>query len=181
MSELMTVTLPVETFDALRDQVKKLQADLAQAMKERDDAVINNPASGGFGESVLQVLRVHALPIIQFAVAELHPENVRGWPHNHLAALATFMANHPVASQLDKEMAMAFEQFCSECKALEMARKWGVEKEIAKFPLSSLGGGYEKLVMSLVQEKLEKAQALPPSDEKKDEKVSADAGVAPPA
>jgi len=155
-----TVTLELCEFQANSNRLAQLEADLAKVIKERDAAILSAGGNNGFGASILSIFREHSIPVICYAIAQLHPETTKNWPHEHLDKIAEFLRTSPIASQTDIELADSFSQFSTECKALAMARRFGVEKLVGGVPIS--GGNYEAAIMGLVQQKIAQMATVSP-------------------
>lgn len=85
-----TISLPYQNFKDLENEVSRLRAENAQLKR---DARKSNP-HGGDGLEALDRMEAalrYALPIVQFAVANLNPETYRGWPHEELRKLAALL------------------------------------------------------------------------------------------
>lgn len=94
-------------------RVTKLEAELVEA-KRADPA-------GRIWE--LERLAANAMPVLRFAVANLPPEAVRGWPWRALAAFASYMSWLPAFSDDDRDLANEWIAFAGEAERLEAMRR----------------------------------------------------------
>ncbi|GAF90560.1 unnamed protein product [marine sediment metagenome] len=63
-----------------------------------------------------------ALPIVEFAVGNLAPETVRGWPYDELLAFAGKLETMPGVDTRLKEYALGFRSFIREAQEVETTR-----------------------------------------------------------
>jgi hypothetical protein len=63
-----------------------------------------------------------ALPIVKFAVGNMAPETVRGWPYAELQAFAERLETMPGADTRIREYALEFRNFILEAKTVEAER-----------------------------------------------------------
>lgn len=115
-----TVTVPIDDFDALRNRITELELDLATVRLELGE--MQATARAADDPSALDALRNLASNVIRFAVQNLPPEHVKGWPHADLKAFAAFVLNWPGSTDHDKELASELLLFADECAVLEAAR-----------------------------------------------------------
>lgn len=131
------ITLDLSEWQALQGQISTLQNALATAKDETDKLRLAGP-DGADKAALLKALR-SALGIVQFAVANLDPETVRGWPFPALLHLAASLSDAPGLSAVERELAPIFEAFAKECGALERLRAEGREKELETARRGSAG------------------------------------------
>jgi hypothetical protein len=72
----------------------------------------------------------YAMPVVQFAVANLFPLTVRGWPWHDLRRLARMLPGIPGASNFPAELAVTLDSFSHVAEKWEVARAEGREKEL---------------------------------------------------
>ncbi|KKN61338.1 hypothetical protein LCGC14_0522700 [marine sediment metagenome] len=73
------MTVPYQTFQTMKKRIDELVAENL-ALKKCPPEIQDDEAD-------LRAALYAALPVIQFAVSNLNPESVRGWPHAQLDAL----------------------------------------------------------------------------------------------
>lgn len=95
------------------DDCAKLRAELALA-KQQDPADRIRP---------LNMLVRDAFTIVRFAVANLNPENTRGWPVNALEGLADRIAALPDYTTDDGDFANDLRAFARDCDAYALHRE----------------------------------------------------------
>lgn len=112
------VTITLADLNALKLQIAQANERSAKAEKETAAARLVDP-SGRLPELLATIEA--ALPIVQFAVGNLDPTTVRGWPHKELAAFAKGLAS---LSDREKDaIAEEFTTFAKLAGGLEEFRK----------------------------------------------------------
>jgi len=108
-----SVTLPLTELDDIRNTVQTRDAKIAELEAALTAAEISD-ASGRI-DLLVEALST-AMPIIAFAVANLDPTTVRGWPHKELSDFAARLPSLPGATPLQKEVAIELGAFAKECE-----------------------------------------------------------------
>ncbi len=124
------VTMPASEYLQLIENARTLQG---QIDKLKEDLRLAHAHAGG--DVIVALLRKtfgHALRVMQFAVGNLDPEAVRGWPHHDLRAVAEFLAEDPASSQEHRELAIAWKEFASVAADVEADRAVGRHKDREK-------------------------------------------------
>lgn len=114
-----TVTVPLSTYDKLRDELKQLQSKNYELEKQLNAAKL--------GDSDV-AKRLHdafhdAMKIVQFAVGNLDPATVAGWPHEALTAVAVAIETIPGIDRHVSELPEELRAFASVAKGLEEWRR----------------------------------------------------------
>ncbi len=128
-----TVTMPIDEYVKLKqlldekdEQVKKLLSDLNAARAEDPSNRVG---------SLNQLVR-DAMPVVQFAMANMSPRDIKRWPADKLRSVAVGIASLADYSSHDEELAAEMQRFASECDEWERVRKTTAEKEVpAPFPV----------------------------------------------
>lgn len=114
-----TVTMDMTDWQKLVDakaaaekQVAQLQEDLAAA---RTEAVTKE-----LGEAIASALH-YSKELVDFAVANLHPENIRDWPHVTLVAYAR-MVELTADSERDRERVVVWRDHARMCEEWRQKR-----------------------------------------------------------
>jgi hypothetical protein len=114
-----TLTMPLDEYETLRRAVQEaekenaaLRAQLEKVNLSADDAVPK-----------LATALNAALPIVQFAIANLDPDTVRGWPYETLRTLADTLQTVPGISAQTREAWIEFKKFASEAENRETERR----------------------------------------------------------
>jgi hypothetical protein len=114
------VTISLDDLDELRqarDKAERRAAEYkAQLLKEE----LDDP-SGKVPKLVACIQA--AMPIVQFAVANLDPSITRNWPYEELAKFAEVLDKMPGVDELTKEFALEFRNFAREIKRTESDRR----------------------------------------------------------
>lgn len=116
----MEVTIKMTDFQEL---TQKLQAQEKEIARLRVSVVEASKAGiTATLEEAVDAIRA-TLPIISFAVANLHYDDIRGWPWAALETYATYVATMPGATEADKEWAEDVRSFAGGAAARETERK----------------------------------------------------------
>ena len=102
------ITLAYHRFKAMETELEQLRAG----------AAAERTPTGEAPGVALEALAA-ALPVIQFAVANLDPRTVRGWPAADLERLAELLEG---ALPEHSVLALALKTFAAECRELEAYR-----------------------------------------------------------
>lgn len=121
------VSIPLHALKDLERQIEKLTAENAQLGQDVVDAKLGGPDATA---RLLHDAFLDALPVISFAVANLPPLAVRGWPYAALRAVMQKVAIIPGAPVVYAEVKNDFILFAAECERWERARAEGKEREM---------------------------------------------------
>ena len=113
-----TITMELGDFQALTSERNRLEKELGEAR-----AMAENTRLGPHDVALLSKALGHALPIVRFAIGNLHPTAYRGWPHADLAALANLLPELPGVSDDARETAPDLVAFASSCLDEELRRR----------------------------------------------------------
>ena len=114
-----TVNIPLDEWNQLQANAERRKAELAEAHRRARDA------EAGSGDERVRALRDIidvALPVVQFAVGNLPPESVRGWPHVELQQLAERLRTMPGHDAEHETISAEFTTFANECLRLAAHR-----------------------------------------------------------
>lgn len=150
------VEISLADLDNLRTSRARAETELADLRKNYDalrtslaavpeDVRKNIPLDAlGDGPNLVAAL-AESLTIVRFAIGNLDPMTVRGWPHRSLLALAELLPKVPGVSDEDRELWMDWRIFARRAGEWEDARARGLEQEklaeenSAKVPGSRFG------------------------------------------
>lgn len=111
------VTMSLQEYNDLiaqRDQARREYAEL----QERMCATASQDSTTG---DLLRCIQA-AIPIITFAVGNLDPATVRGWPYGHLKTFAEGLEGLPGVDTRTKEYALDLRNFIYEARGIESER-----------------------------------------------------------
>ncbi|MGH7178286.1 MAG: hypothetical protein ACREJC_12975 [Tepidisphaeraceae bacterium] len=115
-----TLTLTLADYESLKAQRTKAEDDLAVVTKQLAEARLEDP-SGKLAP--LNQFARDCLTIVRFAVANLPPETIRGWPYEELKRICQTLHVLPDFSTNDRDMALDVLGFAREAEDLELRRK----------------------------------------------------------
>lgn len=123
MSDEPTISLKLSEYDKLRDQVRALHGKNLEL--ERDLAAAKLADNAG------TLARVHAafhdaIRVVQFAVGNLPPEAVAGWPHEALVKIADAIGQIPGIDRHISEVEPEFREFARVAASFEA---WRAERK----------------------------------------------------
>jgi hypothetical protein len=122
MADEPTVNVPLSTYDKLRDDLRTTQAKNYELEKSLAAAQL----SGGDTTGVPQLLHdaFHdAIKIVQFAVGNLDPATVVGWPHAAVMKIADAIEKIPGVDRHVSEMPIELREFAKNAAGFEAFRK----------------------------------------------------------
>ena len=122
-----SVTITLAQLDELRAAKATAEAALETERQRRLSVERGDP--GGRVDVLAKALGV-TMEIVQFAVGNLHPLTVRGWPYSALYRLAFAIREGLPSCSYSTDLAHTFERFGEECRKWEEARAEGREKEL---------------------------------------------------
>ncbi len=119
------VQVSFTTFDRMRTRLAEQEREI-NALKAQLLAATFE-AAGPIVEGALRA----ALPIVGFAVGNLHPLTVRGWPWHRLAELAGYCRHPALAHPLvEPELTLTWDDFALLARKWEDARARGEERAL---------------------------------------------------
>ncbi len=107
------MTIDLGEFQALQDAKTKAELALSQMQQE----IITKKIEAS--DAVLYSISRAALEIVRFAVANLPPESIKGWPTMALRTIACELPAMPDTVNDDKEFALTLSVFADECDRYE--------------------------------------------------------------
>lgn len=155
------VTLELSEYDELRGRAERAEAQ-ARDLERKLAAEPLRDAPAAVQDAVATARA--ALPVVRFAIANLLPENVRGWPTAALRELAERLPKLADATQDDVEFAMDMRMRADEIdkferdvrEPMDKLRALGVpEPEVQKFARGRAGDmalAYTKTIEETVQQ-----------------------------
>lgn len=114
-----TVTVPLSTYDKLRDELKQLQKQSYELEQKLNAAKLGDSA-------VAQQLHTafhDAIKVVQFAVGNLDPSTVSGWPWQALTAIADAIEKIPGIDRHVTELPEELRAFAYTAKGFEDYRR----------------------------------------------------------
>jgi hypothetical protein len=115
-----TISLKLSDYDKMRTGQRALETRLRELEVELTAAQLADPSEtlGHVHRAFLQ-----AMQVVQFAVGNLPPESIVGWPHAALAHLAEAVNTLPGIGPHLKEIAPELREFARGAASLEAWRK----------------------------------------------------------
>ena len=114
------VTIPMSQFDRMRDQIRGLNEELRVTKAQLEDAKLADP-NGTI--KAYQAAFAAAVKVTQFAVANLEPATVSGWPHAALVSIANAIETLPGIDMHVKEVSPDMRMFAETARSYEDWRK----------------------------------------------------------
>ncbi|MEX2716748.1 MAG: hypothetical protein Q6370_010645 [Candidatus Sigynarchaeota archaeon] len=114
-----SVTVPLSTYDKLRDELKQLQSKNYELEKQLDAAKLGD---GNIAKQLLDAFHA-TMKVVQFAVGNLDPATVAGWPYEALVAVAAAIETIPGIDRHIQELPDELRAFASVAKGLEEYRR----------------------------------------------------------
>lgn len=115
-----TVQVKFSEYQKLREDLKQQQARIYELEKEVADTKLADTSGT---TKLLHDAFHNALKIVQFAVGNLAPETVVGWPHADLIAVAAAIEKIPGMDTHIKEVPIAWREFAQLAVGFEEQRK----------------------------------------------------------
>jgi hypothetical protein len=115
------IQLPYDNFRALENDLARLR---------RENAALRRESSGhrvAPDEAISSAAFAAALEIVRFAVANLEPRTVRGWPHHELAVVAELLPKALPAIEEVGVLANTLREFAREAADIDRERQRRVE------------------------------------------------------
>lgn len=115
-----TLNMTLADYEALKNARTKAENDLADLQRQLEEARMADPT----GKLVdLNKFARDCLTIARFAVANLPPETIRGWPYEALREVSKNIHALPDFSTNDRDMALDLLAFAKDAEDLELRRK----------------------------------------------------------
>lgn len=116
-----TINLTLEDYNVLQDAKRQAENEAAGLRKELAEARLDVGNDGSTRALVASVRG--ALDIVRFAVANMPPETVHGWPIAKLIEVSHSIEKLPDASSDDVSFAIELRKFATECELIERQRQ----------------------------------------------------------
>lgn len=117
-----TVTVPLSTYDKIRDDLRHTQNGFYELEKKLVAAQLADPDGSGANKVLYDGFH-SAIKIVQFAVGNLDPQTVVGWPHKALAEVADAIEKIPGVDIHVREMPDELRHFARLAAGYEEFRK----------------------------------------------------------
>jgi len=114
------IKMSLEEYQELTNKLaaqNKAVSELEHELRRAESADVE-----GRVQSVIDAMNV-LLPVLSFAVANLDPTTVRGWPYKNLREFAKSLTRLPGMTAIQKEMAVDLAAFANEAEYWENERK----------------------------------------------------------
>jgi hypothetical protein len=115
--------MDITEWQELRNTIDALERDVAALRKRLAEARIG---ACGDNRRLFEALN-HTIEIVRFAIANLEPRTVRGWPHESLSAFAALLPDLPGIDRSLAESAGDLTLFARGAREWEEARASGTE------------------------------------------------------
>lgn len=112
-----TVNVSLADLDNLRERLRTAEARVAEVERQAREG--RTSMASPEAAAMLAAFR-HALRIVQFAVANLHPATIRSWPHEGLRAVADVL--EALGEGDDLQLAADFRSFAKLAAGFEAYR-----------------------------------------------------------
>lgn len=112
---MATVTLDMAEYDRLRRQVEQLQLEINQSKNSEPQLP---PDIDGLAKTIKA-----GREVVRFAIANLHPENTKDWPHKALTTFAKGYLKIPGRDENDRDWSKDTIRFAQE------AADWQKQRE----------------------------------------------------
>jgi hypothetical protein len=123
-----SVTIDFADLEGIKKRAETAEAEVARLKGEVDQARLGD---GGSDARRLATAFDLALEVVQFAIANLHPMAVRGWPYEALRALGELAPHLPGVNTSFREVATGdWRLLTKEMEKWEKARAEGREQEL---------------------------------------------------
>lgn len=127
MSSETTIHMPYAQFQKMERELESMRRQLADAQQAALPAQVGNA-----GMAWRDAFLLHAMPIVQYAIATFEPMAHRGFPHEALSHLAVDLSSLPgVPSELS-EISTDLRMVARDAKKWEDARAEGREQELLR-------------------------------------------------
>jgi hypothetical protein len=131
-----TVSIPISQYDNLRDRIRDLNRELTETQKAVAAAKLSDPAGT---IAAYQAAFAEAVAIVQYAVANLDPSTVAGWPYAALYKIANAIETLPGVNMHTKEVAPDMRLFADSARSYE---EWRKERDAKKVVVPATGADF---------------------------------------
>jgi hypothetical protein len=122
-----TVTMPLDELLAQRETLSTMEKKIVDLQQQLLNAKFEDPSQRVAG---LHALARAMLPVVQFAMANCSPRDIKRWPWRELKLVADLLDDLPDYTTFDSELADEMVKFAAECEEWDIRRKNEPEKEI---------------------------------------------------
>ncbi len=113
-----TVEMPLEEYEQLKHARRDAEEETARMQKQ----LVEWKLTDEHLRELVEFGRA-ALTVARFAVENLPPETIKGWPHAALLRVSELLTKMPDASLDDRTLAIELRNFAGECARFERGRK----------------------------------------------------------
>lgn len=121
------VTLKYSELNKLQSDLRDANARILEMEKEVEEAKLGD--HGGVARQYQEAFS-DAMQVVRFAVGNLEPLTVRGWPYKNLFEIVGHLRALPGLDFDSEETSGDLKLFAEECKRWEIARDEGREQEM---------------------------------------------------
>lgn len=114
------ITMSYEEFKVFEDAKEKSEAEIAELKKQVSEAKLGDP--GSIVRVLADVTR-QALQIARFAMANMSPEVIKGWPADSLRAIGLQISQLPDFTVDDRDFGLEMIHFADEIDRWDQHRK----------------------------------------------------------
>lgn len=114
------MSVPYDKWQSLNDRLKAAVELAAKYEQEKNDVLRSDPSEKV--PTLIDTIRA-ALPVIQFAVGNLPPEAIRGWPFGQLLAFAKLFEKMPTLNAFEENLVLELKHFAAEASSVELKRQ----------------------------------------------------------
>ena len=123
------VTLTLGEVNKLQSDVRDANVRISELKSEVVEAKLGN--HDGITRQYQEAF-LDAMPIVRFAIGNLHPMTVRGWPFEKLLSITHHLRTLPGIDDDQEETSGDMKIFAQECERWEKARDEGREQAMLK-------------------------------------------------
>lgn len=116
------VSIKMSVYDRLREAGKLAQAEAYKAQELLQAARLTDADGSGMTKNLFDAFH-QAMKIVQFAVGNLNPETIAGWPHEALTNVAGYLESIPGIERHLTELPDDLRRFASQAASLENWRR----------------------------------------------------------
>lgn len=117
--------VPREEWQVLENQLRGALERIGELEREKTKLLVADPT--GQVPQLLETIRA-AIPVVSFAVGNLHPDDVRGWPYLSLQKLANLLEKMPTLDAFESEYPLTWRIFAKEAEDREMERAQRIQR-----------------------------------------------------
>lgn len=114
-------------FQQLQTRMQDLERKNVELQKLADDVRLE---AGGSEAGAFKDAFSLAMQIVRFAIANLDPLTVRGWPYETIREICLHLEARPAIDASARETVTDLRVFATECEKWERARRDGREQEL---------------------------------------------------